>query len=125
MCIGLPLRVVEAQGNLAWCEADGHGERLDMMLVGEQPVGTWVLGFLGAARQVLTDEEAAQARAGRQALAAVLRGDADVDQFFADLMNRAPELPAHLRPSPQGRPEATTAAWASDAAGFGAHKGKP
>jgi len=111
MCIGLPLRVVEAQGHLAWCEADGHGERLDMMLVGEQPVGTWVLGFLGAARQVLSDEEAAQARAGRQALAALLRGDGDVDQFFADLMNRAPELPVHLRPPPQDRSSSATAPW--------------
>jgi hydrogenase assembly chaperone HypC/HupF len=97
MCIGLPLRVVQAQGNFAWCEADGHREQLDMMLVGEQPVGTWVLGFMGAARQVLGDEEAAQARAARQALAAVLRGEGSVDAYFADLVDRVPELPAHLR----------------------------
>jgi hypothetical protein len=68
-----------------------------MMLVGEQPVGTWVLGFMGAARQVLGDEEAAQARAARQALAAVLRGEGSVDAYFADLVDRVPELPAHLR----------------------------
>ena len=43
MCIGQPLRVVETQGHMAWCEADGQREQLDMMLVGEQPVGTWVL----------------------------------------------------------------------------------
>jgi hydrogenase assembly chaperone HypC/HupF len=97
MCIGLPLRVVQSQGNFAWCEADGHREQLDMMLVGEQPVGTWVLGFMGAARQVLGDEEAAQARAARQALAAVLRGEGSVDAYFADLVDRVPELPAHLR----------------------------
>ena len=97
MCIGLPLRVVESHGTFAWCEADGQREQLDMMLVGEQPVGTWVLGFLGTARQVLGDEEAAQARAARQALAAVLRGDGTVDAFFADLVDRVPELPAHLR----------------------------
>jgi hydrogenase expression/formation protein HypC len=97
MCIGLPLRVVESHANFAWCEADGHREQLDMMLVGEQPVGTWVLGFLGTARQVLGDEEAAQARSARQALAAVLRGDGAVDAYFADLVDRVPELPAHLR----------------------------
>jgi hydrogenase expression/formation protein HypC len=97
MCIGVPLQVVETQGLMAWCEADGHRERLDMMLVGEQPVGTWVLGFLGTARQVLGDEEAAQARAARQALAAVLRGDTAVDTYFVDLVDRRPELPAHLR----------------------------
>ena len=75
MCIGLPLRVIEPEGSFAWCEADDERERLDMMLVGEQPVGTWVLGFHGAARQLLSEEEAARARAGRQALAAVLSGD--------------------------------------------------
>ena len=97
MCIGMPLQVVEAEGSFAWCEADDERERLDMMLVGEQPVGTWVLGFHGAARQVLSDTEAAQARNGRRALAAVLGGDACVDDFFADLVGREPELPAHLR----------------------------
>ena len=71
-----------------------------MMLVGDQPPGTWVLGFHGAARQVLSDIEAAQARAGRQALAAVLGGDGSVDDFFADLVGREPELPAHLRARP-------------------------
>jgi hydrogenase expression/formation protein HypC len=76
MCIGQPLRVVETQGHLAWCEADGQRELLDMMLVGEQPVRPRVLAFLGTARQVLGDEQAAQARAARQALGAVLRGDA-------------------------------------------------
>ena len=100
MCIGAPLQVVAIDGSGAWCEADGVRERLDMMLVGEQPVGTWVLGFHGAARQVMSDTEAAQARAGRRALAAVLGGSrdaADIDQFFADLVGREPELPEHLR----------------------------
>jgi hydrogenase expression/formation protein HypC len=117
MCIGLPLRVVETQGHCAWCEAGAHRECLDMMLVGEQPVGTWVLGFLGTARQVLSDEEAAQVLAGRQALAAVLRGDGRVDEFFADLVGRVPELPAHLRTSRQGHLKATTAPWGGDTAG--------
>jgi hydrogenase expression/formation protein HypC len=100
MCVGMPLRVVESEGSFAWCEADGQRERLDMMLVGAQPPGTWVLGFLGAARQVLSAEEAAQARAGRQALAAVLSGEACLDDFFADLLGREPQLPAHLRKGP-------------------------
>lgn len=100
MCIGVPLQVVERDGTFAWCEADHQRERLDMMLVGDQPPGTWVLGFHGAARQVLSDIEAAQARAGRQALAAVLGGDGQVDEFFADLVGREPELPVHLRARP-------------------------
>jgi hydrogenase assembly chaperone HypC/HupF len=100
MCIGAPLQVVAIEGSSAWCEADGVRERLDMLLVGEQPVGTWVLGFHGAARQVMSETEAAQARAGRRALAAVLGGSRDtagIDRFFADLVGREPELPEHLR----------------------------
>lgn len=98
MCIGMPMQVVEPDGSFAWCEADRQRERLDMMLVGEQPAGTWVLAFHGAARQVLGEREAAQARAARRALAAVLDGDAGIDDCFADLVDRVPELPAHLRP---------------------------
>ncbi len=101
MCIGMPMRVVERDGNHAWCEADNEREQLDMMLVGEQPVGTWVLAFHGAARQVLSEEEAMQARAGRKALAAVLSGEGHIDDFFADLVGRVPELPAHLRKLPR------------------------
>lgn len=97
MCIGTPMRVVQAEGHAAWCEGGGERERLDMMLVGPQPVGTWVLAFHGAARQVLSEEEAARTLAGRQALAAVLGGAAQVDDFFADLVGRTPELPPHLR----------------------------
>ena len=98
MCIGVPLCVLGTEGSHAWCEADGQRERLDMMLVGEQPAGTWVLAFQGAARQVLDADTAAQARAARRALAAVLQGSTELDPFFADLIGRKPELPAHLRP---------------------------
>jgi hydrogenase assembly chaperone HypC/HupF len=100
MCIGIPLRVIEPDGSFAWCEDGVERERLDMLLVGEQPVGTWVLAFHGAARQVLSEEEAFQARAGRRALAAVLGGANEVDEFFADLIGREPELPDHLRKRP-------------------------
>ena len=97
MCIGVPMQVVEPVGSFAWCEAEGEREHLDMILIGQQPVGTWVLGFQGTARQVLSATEAAQARAGRLALAAVLAGDSCVDEYFADLVGREPQLPAHLR----------------------------
>jgi hydrogenase expression/formation protein HypC len=97
MCIGTPMRVAQADGSFAWCESGPLRERLDMMLVGDQPVGTWVLAFHGAARQVLSEQQAAQARAGREALAAVQRGESNIDDFFADLIGREPELPAHLR----------------------------
>jgi hydrogenase assembly chaperone HypC/HupF len=100
MCIGVPLQVVRAEGESAWCEAETHdglrAELLDMRLVGEQAVGTWVLGFMGAARQVLSETEARQALDARGALSAVLAGSGNVDAFFADLVGREPQLPAHL-----------------------------
>lgn len=98
MCIGVPMQVVESGPDWAWCEADGQRERLDIVLIGPQPVGTWVLAFQGGARQVMDVLEAQQARAGRQALAAVLAGSDNVDAFFADLVDRTPQLPEHLRP---------------------------
>jgi len=97
MCIGMPMQVVAVDGSFAWCEAEGQREHLDMRLVGEQPRGTWVLAFQGTARQVLGELEAQQARAGRRALAAVMSGNGHIDDFFADLVGRSPELPAHLR----------------------------
>jgi hydrogenase expression/formation protein HypC len=97
MCIGTPLQVVALDAHHAWCEADGQRERLDMSLVGTQPPGTWVLAFMGSARQVMHADEAARARDGRRALAAVLAGASDVDAFFADLVGREPQLPSHLR----------------------------
>jgi hydrogenase expression/formation protein HypC len=103
MCIGQPLQVCEAligsEATHAWCEADGQRECLDMQLIGAQPPGTWVLAFHGSARQVMSREEAAQARAARLALAAALEGDRNIDRFFADLVNREPTLPPHLRPA--------------------------
>jgi len=96
MCIGQVLRVVADDGTFAWCEDEGVHERLDMLLVGTQPVGTWVLGFHGAARQVLSEHEAAGMRAARHALAAVRAGEVDIDAYFADLIDREPRLPAHL-----------------------------
>ena len=109
MCIGVPLQVLTvADGPQAWCvdpqNADaGQGEWLDMSLVGAQPPGTWVLAFQGAARHVMDAESAVQARAGRQALAAAMRGGAgsgaEIDALFADLVGRTPELPPHLRTS--------------------------
>ncbi|MGZ8259484.1 MAG: HypC/HybG/HupF family hydrogenase formation chaperone [Caldimonas sp.] len=100
MCIGEVFRVVADDGRFAWCEGDGARECLDMVLVGSQPPGTWVLGFHGAARQVLGEADAAAMRAGRQALAALQAGEGDVDAFFADLVGREPQLPAHLRGDP-------------------------
>ena len=108
MCIGVPMRIESGDGivAVAVCEAaDGTAERhtLDMMIVGSQPPGTWVLAFHGAARRVLEPGEAAQIRDALAALGIALDAGqqaptAAIDALFADLIDRAPQLPEHLRP---------------------------
>jgi hydrogenase expression/formation protein HypC len=97
MCIGIPMRVVEEAHPLAWCAGRGERKQVDMLLTGRQPPGTWVLEFHGVARRVLAEDEATQTNAALDALEAVMRGESDVDTYFADLVGREPELPAHLR----------------------------
>lgn len=97
MCIGAPMQVVDAGESFAWCEGRGERARIDMAIVGPQPVGAWVLAFQGAARRVLSADEAAQTNAALDAVEAALAGEDDLGAFFADLVDREPELPEHLR----------------------------
>lgn len=90
MCIGIPKIVLEsvgAEGEFAWVAmADGaQRERVNMLLVGPQAVGTWVLTSLGMAREVLDDDEAATINDALLALAESLDGHYDASQHFADL----------------------------------------
>ncbi len=88
MCVGVPMRIIEAGRGFAICEAGDDTQRVDMQLVGDQPAGTWVLTFLGTAREVLTEEAATRTRNAIEALALVMRGETDVDHLFADLVDR-------------------------------------
>jgi hydrogenase expression/formation protein HypC len=107
MCIGVPLRVIDVEvgSDFATCADGAICERLDMRLIGAQPPGAWVLAFHGAARRVLDADEASRIRDALTALQGALDGslDADADAgafdaLFADLVEREPALPAHLRP---------------------------
>jgi len=97
MCIGIPMRVVSAGEGRAWCEGRGRRQELNVLLVGLQSPGAWVLAFQDSAIRVLTAEEAAQINAALDALEAVLAGAQEVDRFFADLIDRAPTLPKALQ----------------------------
>lgn len=110
MCIGIPMQVIRSEGHRALCRhgKDRHSKDLseeqswvDMSLVGEQPADSWVLVFLEAAREPLTPERAAQMLDALTAMQAVMAGDsADLDTLFADLVDREPQLPAHLQAQP-------------------------
>lgn len=90
MCIGIPKRITTVEGfegEFAWVELDDGSlrERVNMMLVGPQPVGTWVLTSLGMAREALSEAEAATINDALAALAASLAGEYDAALHFADL----------------------------------------
>jgi hydrogenase expression/formation protein HypC len=85
MCIGIPVRIIEAGEHMALCEGPNGHEHLNMMLIGPQPEGTWLLGYLGSARQVLSEEEAEQILQAVEDIGAMMRGEeVEIDKYFAD-----------------------------------------
>jgi hydrogenase assembly chaperone HypC/HupF len=105
MCIGIPVRVIECDDATALCDAGDRRERLNIMLIGPQPAGAWLLAYQGSAVRVLSEDEALQTRAALAALDAVRSGGTDLDVYFADLAAREPTLPPHLRPVTERTPE--------------------
>jgi hydrogenase expression/formation protein HypC len=87
MCLSVPMQVVEweGDGDVAWLVRDDRRERVNMMLIGPQPVGTWVLTALGLAREVVEPEQLALIEEALAALAASLDGDYDAAGYFRDL----------------------------------------
>lgn len=105
MCIGVPVQVIECDEATALCDAGDRRERLNIMLIGLQQPGAWLLAYQGSAVRVLSEDEAMQTRSALAALEAVRSGRADLDVYFADLAAREPALPPHLRPVAEGTPE--------------------
>ena len=95
MCVGIPLQITETDGLTATATDGVRTETLDMALVGARPVGTWVLSFLGAAREVITEDDAKLIGDALFGLERVMAGG-DLGDAFADLDARGPELPPHL-----------------------------
>ncbi len=93
MCLGIPMQVVESGEFSALCERRGEQRRLNMMLIGPQPVGTWVLAIIDTAREVLDPAHARQLDDAVLALEAATQGETDLDDFFADL-----QLPSAMGP---------------------------
>jgi len=93
MCLSIPMQIVaweDESGDLAIVErAQGdelRRERVNMMLIGAQPVGTWILASLGLAKEVIDDAERALIEDALAALSASLDGDYDPALHFADLV---------------------------------------
>jgi hydrogenase expression/formation protein HypC len=99
MCIAHPMQVIRSQEGQALCrDAEGREVPIDLSLVGAVADGSWLLCFLGAAREVVPEERALDIQRALGALASALRGDtAAIDAAFPDLVGREPQLPDFLR----------------------------
>ena len=96
MCVGVPMQVLGVDG-IAAIANDGNGSQtIDLSLTGPVDPGTWVLTFLGTAREVLTEDEALKIQDALRGLRDVMNGRGPGDAF-ADLDARAPQLPPHLQ----------------------------
>lgn len=92
MCMGLPMRIIESGFGSAICQYGQERRRIDTMLVGEQPKGTWVLVFIDAARQVISEKDALKINDALASLHSVMNGgDGDVDALFADIIAKREE----------------------------------
>ncbi len=87
MCLSVPMQVraLEAGGDIAVVARGERHERVNMLLVGPQPVGTWVLVALGFAKEVVGEGELELIEEALAALAATLDGDYRAEAYFADL----------------------------------------
>lgn len=74
MCVGEAWQVLRSDGKRGVVCDGARKQVVDMSITGPLPRGTWVLGFLGAAREVLDEREARRIRAGVDKLRAVMAG---------------------------------------------------
>jgi hydrogenase expression/formation protein HypC len=96
MCLGVPMRIVEGDEVSALCQRGEETRRISMMLIGRQEPGAQVLIHIDTAIRVLGADEARLIEDALHGLDAAMRGE-DFESRFADLIDREPQLPEHLR----------------------------
>ena len=98
MCIGVPVTIVELRGQAARCiDADGGERSVDLSLLGEKPaVGDALLVHVNVALRTLGAEEARRIADALEAVTAAASGR-PFEHLIADLVDREPQLPPHLR----------------------------
>ena len=85
------MRIIEQREFSALCRGRSGDAVVETLLIGPQPEGTWILNFLGSAREVLSEAEARQISDALDAVDALMRGDTslDIDAQFSDLTDPA------------------------------------
>ena len=91
MCIGVPVQVVDGGELTTLCRGRNGDEQVTMLLVGEQPTGTWVLNFLGWAREVISEQDAHHINKALDGLGEIMNGadSIDIDHYFPGLGSAA------------------------------------
>jgi len=86
VCIGIPVQVIDKGEFVSLCKGRNGEEQVNMMLIGSQPVGTWVVNFLGSAREVITEEDAINLNKALDGMLELMVGkEIDVEQYFPDM----------------------------------------
>ena len=86
MCVGTPVKIIQSGEFVSLCQGRNGQENVNMMLIGAQPEGTWVLNFLGSAREVLSEQDALNIDKALDGLSAIMGGDdVEVKDYFPDL----------------------------------------
>ncbi|RLA07054.1 MAG: HypC/HybG/HupF family hydrogenase formation chaperone [Gammaproteobacteria bacterium] len=87
MCIGIPVKIIKEGEFVSTCKGRNGVVDVNMMLIGQQSVGTWVLNFLGSARSILSKEEAININKALDGLEKINQGEhnIDVDRYFPDI----------------------------------------
>jgi hydrogenase assembly chaperone HypC/HupF len=93
MCIALPMQILRAGELTALCRGRNGEEEINMLMVGMQPEGAWVLSFLGWARDVISEEQAREIDLALDGLQEIMDGaqSIDVDHHFPGLGQGAME----------------------------------
>lgn len=88
MCIGIPMCVLESGEVTSLCEGRGERRRINMLMVGNCPAGTWVMTFLGTARDILSKEDAADINRTLDELEAMMGGSFDSEEHLRESAGR-------------------------------------
>ncbi|NCF20927.1 MAG: HypC/HybG/HupF family hydrogenase formation chaperone [Haliea sp.] len=105
MCLGVPLQVHSLlASDAALCGVSGEQPRaVDTSLLDGLPrVGDWLLVHVNIAVRALSGLEAQQIGDALLAVNAAASGQ-PFEHLLADLIDREPQLPDHLRPEPGGQ----------------------
>lgn len=90
MCIGVPMKIIEAFDFSAVAQTeDGQTHSIDTLLTGQVSTGTWVLTFLGSAREIVSPARAHEINQALKALNAANAG-LPFEHLVSDLIDRDP-----------------------------------